>query len=691
MSVIKWDDLNQKRKDHAKLSNLDFANSWHTGFLWLDQTTTQTIINWIPLLTGLTPTTDYQIATKKYVDDAVEVENLWDRVGTVLSPHIANDSIDIGSGNIDTTGTLTGINITSWANPWHTHTSTSLPNVETLTTALTAGSVVFSDWTTLSQDNANIFWDIANKRLGIGTATPTSALQLWQNTGSNFLTLAWGTTGNSYWLNWTFTAPWTNIYSQIQIDYDTRVTRGLQINTNAAYPTSFNTIDSTWGFVANIVTIDNNSTNIGFGTTTPTARLDVLQPSGWYAILVGADVSSDSRTDATRKFLRIGCPHYTNAELPVVLFTVDANETTNTIRVGGWTSVGNSATSIRFITAANNTTPSGTEIARFTDVWLGVKTATPTTELDVIWVIRSRSWTLALTDTKTDAAFVLPTGSSIYSLRESWWNLRNLIWVSSTWEITIWQSGTLLVPSITLEAGNVWYVSIVPWGWEAMRIIDNKNVGIGTTTPDSKLQVVWNSRFGEDVTNYSEFETDWTLEFNGTATVWKDINMGSSQLSRPASSQPDIESFVDKNGSDTGIETYWFAVWEKVHGSFEMQHDYKEGSDFMFHVHWQGITAPSGTDNVQWRLTYILMRDGTTLNAVTIIDTPDTTIDTQYIAARSDFAAITWTNYLMWDQFIFTLERVASTGDAYLWDALIVTAGIHYEIDTVGSRQISTK
>jgi len=217
------------------------------------------------------------------------------------------------------------------------------------------------------------------------------------------------------------------------------------------------------------------------------------------------------------------------------------------------------------------------------------------------------------------------------------------------------------------------------------------NVGIGTASPDTKLQVVGTTKLGEDVTNYTETESDGTLKFNGTATVWKDINIAGYLLSKPASSAPGVVTFLDEAGADTTIETYGFAVGELVHGGFEIQHDYKEGSDLTFHVHWQGIAAPSGTDNVQWRLNYIVMRNGTTLNAAVVIDSADTAIDTQYESYKTDFTAITGTNFKIGDQFMFTLTRVASTGDAYAGDALIATAGVHYEVDTVGSRTISAK
>jgi hypothetical protein len=42
--------------------------------------------------------------------------------------------------------------------------------------ALTSGSVLFSDGTTIAQKNAQLFWDNTNNRLGIGTATPAYKL-----------------------------------------------------------------------------------------------------------------------------------------------------------------------------------------------------------------------------------------------------------------------------------------------------------------------------------------------------------------------------------------------------------------------------------------------------------------------------------------------------------------------------------
>lgn len=51
--------------------------------------------------------------------------------------------------------------------------------------ALTSGSVIVSNGTTLVQDNANLFWDDTNNRLGVGTNTPTTELQVVSTSSSD--------------------------------------------------------------------------------------------------------------------------------------------------------------------------------------------------------------------------------------------------------------------------------------------------------------------------------------------------------------------------------------------------------------------------------------------------------------------------------------------------------------------------
>lgn len=61
--------------------------------------------------------------------------------------------------------------------------------------SLTSGSVLFSNGTTIAQDNANLFWNDTNNRLGLGTTTPAYTLDL-QSTGN---IQAWiGTQGSTF-------------------------------------------------------------------------------------------------------------------------------------------------------------------------------------------------------------------------------------------------------------------------------------------------------------------------------------------------------------------------------------------------------------------------------------------------------------------------------------------------------------
>ena len=62
--------------------------------------------------------------------------------------------------------------------------------------ALTSGSVLFSNGTTIAQDNANLFWDDTNNRLGVGTNAPFQRLSVVGTTTTTPNNATWISTGN---------------------------------------------------------------------------------------------------------------------------------------------------------------------------------------------------------------------------------------------------------------------------------------------------------------------------------------------------------------------------------------------------------------------------------------------------------------------------------------------------------------
>jgi hypothetical protein len=108
-----------------------------------------------------------------------------------------------------------------------------------------------------------------------------------------------------------------------------------------------------------------SSQRVGIGTTSPITTqggLDVS--SGGISLVIGADSNAQTRTNSAIKAARLATPHYTNAEEPFGLLFGISDSSTNELYIGGGTTAINAATDIRFHTAANNTTTSGSERAR---------------------------------------------------------------------------------------------------------------------------------------------------------------------------------------------------------------------------------------------------------------------------------------------------------------------------------------
>ena len=115
------------------------------------------------------------------------------------------------------------------------------------------------------------------------------------------------------------------------------------------------------GSLAEVMRLDHTG-NVGIGTTAPTGMLDIA--SGGMSMVLGADSSATTRTDATAKFARVGFAPYLNSQIPNAAFVLSEDASNNVVSVGGGTINMNAATYLKFYTAATNTTPTGTERMR---------------------------------------------------------------------------------------------------------------------------------------------------------------------------------------------------------------------------------------------------------------------------------------------------------------------------------------
>ena len=236
---------------------------------------------------------------------------------------------------------------------------------------------------------------------------------------------------------------------------------------------------------------------------------------------------------------------------------------------------------------------------------------------------------------------------------------------------------------------------------EQISLID----GVLKPTADSDIDLGTSSLYYKnafiDQVNTPEVKTDVTSATDLTITtgaaktlvlgtgVYNDANVGSLVLVTNGT-LPGVVEIINSSGVGTGIYSRGFAIGEQGSGSIEIPHDYKEGTNLVFHVHWVGQDAPTGTDNVKWQVTYSITRSGVVTPAVTT-DSAETAIDTQYNWYFTDVETITGTNLKIGDQVNFTISRIAAVGDAYAGEAVVATIGFHYQCDTLGSRAISTK
>lgn len=201
--------------------------------------------------------------------------------------------------------------------------------------------------------------------------------------------------------------------------------------------------------------------------------------------------------------------------------------------------------------------------------------------------------------------------------------------------------------------------------------------------------------------NYTEFERDGTLEFNGDAVVWDDMRFPAVSFGLGASNDPNFSQFLDDGGGSHGVFLYFFDpnTEEELFGVAQLSHSYKLGTDLHPHVHFIIPTTGAAGQFVQWGLEYTVADINGTFGNTSIIYTDASsaatatnsgdgtlTANKHYYAVfpAIDMSGIT----SLCSMICFRIFRDAGDGnDDYPNDAGLLEFDFHYQIDTVGSRQ----
>ncbi len=199
--------------------------------------------------------------------------------------------------------------------------------------------------------------------------------------------------------------------------------------------------------------------------------------------------------------------------------------------------------------------------------------------------------------------------------------------------------------------------------------------------------------------DYTKFEADGTMEFNGAATVWDDVMVFPDGTSRGGSNPPTWGTQFKNNSGSQGVFLWMFSegTEQELYFTVQIPHGYKIGSTIYPHVHWTSVTGiPSGT-NVVWGLEYTVVAVAgafpttQTLTANSVISAVGTPSGTgQHLITA--LGSISGSGVGISTVFVCRVYRkAADAADTFGNSVGLLGIDFHIEKDTYGSRSDFTK
>jgi len=223
---------------------------------------------------------------------------------------------------------------------------------------------------------------------------------------------------------------------------------------------------------------------------------------------------------------------------------------------------------------------------------------------------------------------------------------------------------------------------------EKGKIVFSTNDGSDSDTPTDHLTIdaAGNTYIGDRGSNYAEFKSDGELNLHGTARVYKDIQIGCSQMKKGVGSPPGeglIDGFPTLDYDDSSEEESFCAMFGPL--------DWAGSTDATIHLEFFVDTAPAAAANVVWGVEYKSIPAGGTIDF-----SSGTTTDTDTVAITTGTPAndkklhestgLTFSNLVQDGVLLFRLFRDATNAsDTYTGDARFLKAHVHYTSDKLGT------